>query len=181
MSEKVDVLCAELSLAAVAEQYANLADEAAKKKRSFVDYLEQVLRAEARMLETLRRLGVTSSFSRPRVSNDNAYAESLFRTCKYRPNYPVNGFATIDDARDWVLSFSRWYNTEHKHSGLKFTTPEQRHTGKATAILEHRQQVYRKARARHPNRWSGEIRNWVLPEKVWLNPEKEPSELNQAA
>jgi len=133
------------------------------------------------MLETLRRLGVTSSFSRPRVSNDNAYAESLFRTCKYRPDYPVNGFVTIEDARAWVPSFSRWYNTEHKHSGLKFTTPEQRHTGEATAILEHRQQVYREARARHPNRWSGDIRNWVLPEKVWLNPEKEQSELNQAA
>jgi len=135
----------------------------------------------ATMLETLRRLGVTSSFSRPRVSNDNAYAESLFRTCKYRPNYPVNGFATIADAREWVLSFSRWYNTEHKHSGLKFTTPEQRHTGEATAILEHRQQVYRNARTRHPNCWSGEIRNWALPEQVWLNPEKERSELNQAA
>jgi len=133
------------------------------------------------MLETLRRLGVTSSFSRPRVSNDNAYAESLFRTCKYRPNYPVNGFATIESARQWVLSFSRWYNTEHKHSGLKFTTPEQRHTGEATAILEHRQQVYREARARHPNRWSGEIRNWELPGQVWLNPEKEQSDLNQAA
>ena len=135
----------------------------------------------ASMLETLRRLGVTASFSRPRVSNDNAYAESLFRTCKYRPDYPVNGFATIEGARDWVLSFSRWYNTEHKHSGLKFTTPEQRHTGEATAILEHRQQVYREARSRHPNRWSGDIRNWELPEKIWLNPEKEQPELNQAA
>lgn len=133
------------------------------------------------MLETLRRLGVTSSFSRPRVSNDNAYAESLFRTCKYRPDYPANGFANINEARAWVLSFSRWYNTEHKHSGLKFTTPEQRHRGDAIVILEHRQQVYRLARERHPNRWSGDIRNWKLPEKVWLNPEKEQSDLNQAA
>jgi len=135
----------------------------------------------ASMLETLRRLGVTPSFSRPRVSNDNAYAESLFRTCKYRPDYPVNGFATIDEARAWVLSFTRWYNTEHKHSGLKFTTPAQRHTGEAEVILEHRKQVYRAARARHPNRWSGDIRNWDLPEKVWLNPEKERSDLNKAA
>ena len=55
------------------------------------------------MLETLRWLGVTPSFSRPRVSNDNAYAESVFRTCKYRPDYPVNGFASIDDARAWVF------------------------------------------------------------------------------
>ena len=68
--------------------------------------------------------GVTSSFGRPGVSNDNARAESLFRTCKYRPNYPVNGFAAIEGARDRVLSFSRWYNTGHKHSSLKFTTPE---------------------------------------------------------
>ena len=73
------------------------------------------------------------------------------------------------------------YNTAHKHSGLKFTTPEQRHTGEAAAILEHRQQVYRLARDRNPNRWSGEIRNWELPEKVWLNPEKEQSNLRQAA
>jgi transposase InsO family protein len=135
----------------------------------------------ASMLETLRCLGVTSSFSRPRVSNDNAYAESLFRTCKYRPNYPVNGFADINEARAWVLSFARWYNTEHKHSSLKFTTPQQRHTGEATAILEHRKEIYREARDRHPNRWSGEIRNWELPDKVWLNPEKEQPELNQAA
>jgi transposase InsO family protein len=135
----------------------------------------------ASMLETLRRLGVTSSFSRPRVSNDNAYAESLFRTCKYRPDYPVNGFTNIDEARAWVLSFSRWYNTEHKHSGLKFTTPEQRHTGEASSILAHREKIYTQAKERHPNRWSGDIRNWTLPEVVWLNPEKEQSELNKAA
>jgi putative transposase len=135
----------------------------------------------ASMLETLRRLGVTSSFSRPRVSNDNAYAESLFRTCKYRPDYPANGFATIDAARVWVLSFSRWYNTQHKHSGLKFTTPEQRHSGEATAILEHRQQVYQLAKQRHPDRWSGKIRNWALPQMVWLNPQKEQPDLNQVA
>ena len=133
------------------------------------------------MLETLRWLGVTPSFSRPRVSNDNAYAESVFRTCKYRPDYPVNGFASINEARAWVLSFSRWYNTEHKHSGLKFTTPEQRHTGVATAILAHRKHIYREAREHHPNRWRGDIRNWALPEKVWLNPEKEQPELNKAA
>jgi putative transposase len=135
----------------------------------------------ASMLVTLRHLGVTPSFSRPRVSNDNAYAESLFRTCKYRPDYPVNGFATIEEARVWVLSFTRWYNTEHKHSGLKFTTPVQRHTAETEVILKHRKQVYRAAKARHPNRWSGDIRNWDLPEKVWLNPEKERSDLNEAA
>jgi len=80
-----------------------------------------------------------------------------------------------------VLSFTRWYNTAHKHSGLKFTTPEKRHMGEATAILERRHQVSQVARERHPNRWSGEIRNWVLTEKVWLNPEKEQSDLKQSA
>ena len=69
------------------------------------------------MLETLRRLGITPSFSQPRVSNDNAYAD---------PDYPLNGFAAIVESRPGVLAFTRWYNTGHKHSGLKFTTPPPR-------------------------------------------------------
>ena len=93
----------------------------------------------------------------------------------------MDGFSDMDEARAWVLSFSRWYNTEHKHSGLKFTTPEQRHTGEATTILEHRKHIYTQARERHPNRWSGEIRHWELQEKVWLNPEKEQPDLSRAA
>lgn len=82
----------------------------------------------ATLLETLHRLDITPSYSRPRVSNDNAFAESLFRTCKYRPDYPVGGFTTLDEARAWVLSFVHWYNTQHKHNALKFTTPQQRHS-----------------------------------------------------
>jgi len=76
------------------------------------------------MLETLYQLGVATSFSRPRVSNDNAYSESIFKTCKYRPDYPYKGFLSIAEARDWVLKFSYWYNVNHKHSGLKFVTPQ---------------------------------------------------------
>lgn len=135
----------------------------------------------ATLLETLYRLGITPSYSRPRVSNDNAFPESLFRTCKYRPDYPVNGFATIDDARAWVLSFVHWYNTQHKHSGLKFTTPQQRHNGEAEMILNYRKQVYQVAQSRRPERWSRDIRNWSLPEQVWLNPEKELPNLKKAA
>ena len=135
----------------------------------------------ATLLETLYRLGVTPSYSRPRVGNDNAFAESLFRTCKYRPGYPVNGFKSSEDARAWVLSFTRWYNTEHKHSGLQFTTPQQCHGGEVEVILEHRKQVYEAAKARRPDRWSGEIRNWALPDQVWLNPENDMQELNKAA
>jgi putative transposase len=126
----------------------------------------------ATMLATLDRLGVTSSFSRPRVSNDNAFSESLFRTCKYRPDYPVKGFASLAEAREWVLKFSRWYNGEHKHSGLKFVTPNQRHTGNDKPVVEKRIKVYEQAKKRNPARWKGDIRNWVLPEEVWLNPEK---------
>ncbi len=70
----------------------------------------------AALLETLYKLGVATSRSRPRVSNDNAYAESIFRTVKYRPNYPYKGFSDLDKAREWVLNFTRFYNYEHRHT-----------------------------------------------------------------
>jgi transposase InsO family protein len=136
----------------------------------------------ATMLATLEQLGVAPSFSRPRVSNDNAYAESLFRTCKYRPDYPAKPFGTLDEARTWTQKFVRWYNHEHKHSGLKFVTPMQRHTGQDAAILAHREKVYRDARNRNPGRWSQDTRNWKLDDQVWLNPERiRPEALQQAA
>ncbi len=122
------------------------------------------------MLETLYQLGVATSFSRPRVSNDNAYAESIFKTCKYRPDYPYKGFESIEKARDWVLKFSHWYNFNHKHSGIKFITPHQRHSGLADRVLDKRKAVYQRAKERNPNRWRGDIRNWDLPEEVHLNP-----------
>lgn len=130
----------------------------------------------ATLLETLYQLGITPSKSRPRVSNDNPYAESIFRTCKYRPNYPAKGFATLTEAREWVLKFTKWYNQEHRHSGLNFLTPNQRHNGLSKQILERRKQVYEKAKLKHPERWSGPIRDWTVDEIVWLNPEriKEP-------
>lgn len=136
----------------------------------------------ATMLATLEQLGVAPSFSRPRVSNDNAYAESLFRTCKYRPDYPAKPFESLDEARAWTQKFVRWYNHEHKHSGLKFVTPAQRHTGQDAAILARREKVYRDARNRNPERWSQGTRNWKLEDQVWLNPERiRPETLQQAA
>lgn len=123
------------------------------------------------LLETLYGLGITPSRSRPRVSNDNPYAESVFRTCKYRPEYPAKGFGDRDEARKWALHFVRWYNTEHRHSGLNFLTPNQRHQGLAKQIFNNRQRIYEAAKAKHPNRWSGNTRNWSLDEEVWLNPE----------
>lgn len=126
----------------------------------------------ASLLETLYQLGITPSRSRPRVSNDNPYAESIFRTCKYRPNYPTKGFCDLTEARTWVLSFVRWYNKDHRHSGLNFLTPNQRHDGSANQIFKQRKQVYEKAKLLHPERWSGEIRDWTLEEEIWLNPER---------
>ncbi len=116
----------------------------------------------------LDELGIRRSYSRPGVSDDNAYSESLFRTCKYRPEYP-GAFATIKEARAWMLAFVRWYNTQHKHRNLKFVSPAERHEGKDTAIFAHRTAVYQQARSKHPERWSRDIRNWSLPSEVWLN------------
>ena len=136
----------------------------------------------ATMLATLEKLGIMPSFSRPRVSNDNPYAESLFRTCKYRPNYPRRQFETVDQARQWVQQFVQWYNHQHKHSGLKFVTSAQRHAGQADAILRRREHVYEAAKQRCPERWSGATRNWQLKDEVWLDPERaDPALLKLAA
>ncbi len=128
----------------------------------------------ATMLATLQRLGIVPSFSRPAVSDDNAYSEALFRTLKYSPAYPKKPFASIDQARQWVLRFVTWYNTEHRHSGIKFVTPEQRHYGQEHAILERRRTVYEAAKQAMPQRWKGRhTRDWSPMGEVWLNPPKE--------
>ena len=128
------------------------------------------------MLATLQRLGVVASFSRPRVSDDNPYSEALFRTLKYRPEYPSGPFTRLEEARRWVAGFVVWYNTEHRHSAIRFVTPEERHTGREEAILKQRQRVYERARRRNPRRWSGATRNWQPVKTVRLNPEKKPSQ-----
>lgn len=125
------------------------------------------------MLAKMYELSVCSSFSRPRVSNDNPYSESLFRTLKYCPEWPVDGFSNIGKAREWVHSFIRWYNTQHRHSGIKFVTPEQRHQGLDKTLLKQREAVYEAARCQHPERWSGKTRNWTPVAIVALNPENE--------
>lgn len=126
----------------------------------------------ATMLVTLQRLGVIPSFSRPSVSNDNPYSEALFRTLKYRPTYPEKPFSSLEEARNWVSKFIKWYNTEHLHSGIKFVSPETRHQGLDEDILKLRDQVYKEAKAKNPNRWSKETRNWSKIQEVRLNPEK---------
>jgi len=121
----------------------------------------------------LADLGITPSHSRPRVSNDNAFSESLFRTIKYCPQWPSQGFVTLEGARKWVMHFVRWYNNEHRHSAIRFVTPAQRHRCEDKAILNKRDEVYALAKAKHPERWSGKTRNWEPINGVTLNPEKE--------
>jgi transposase InsO family protein len=129
----------------------------------------------ATMLATLQRLGVVPSFSRPSVSNDNPYSESLFGSMKYSPAYPARPFESLEAARAWVHAFVTWYNGTHRHSGIQYVTPNERHQGEDDAILAQRKAVYKTARARHPERWSGTIRNWTKPEVVYLNPNKPDS------
>jgi transposase InsO family protein len=130
----------------------------------------------ATLLATLERLGVASSFSRPSVSDDNPYSESLFKTLKYRPSYPDSPFGGIEEAREWVRSFVQWYNTEHLHSAIRFVTPGSRHLGLDKAILAKRAAVYENAKRLNPLRWSRHTRNWSAITEVHLNPPKQRSE-----
>lgn len=125
------------------------------------------------MLATLQRLGIVPSFSRPRVSDDNPYSESLFRTLKYRPAYPQGPFQSLSAAQAWVADFVVWYNTEHLHSAIGFVTPQDRHDGNDIDILAARRRTYERARSRHPERWSRQTRRWDRADVVTLNPVSE--------
>ena len=125
------------------------------------------------VLAMLNWLGVSPSYSRPRVSDDNAYSEALFRTAKYRPEYPAKGFQTPEEARQWAAAFVHWYNVEHHHSGIRYVSPAQRHDGRDQAILAARHALYQQARERNPARWSGNTRDWSHIGPVTLNPERD--------
>jgi len=123
------------------------------------------------MIATLQWLGVVPSFSRPHVSNDNPYSEALFRTLKHTAGYPSLPFASLDAACRWVTRFTAWYNSEHRHSGIRYVTPDERHFGREASVLSRRHQVYQLARKQHPERWSRPTRNWTPVGTVVLNPE----------
>lgn len=123
------------------------------------------------MLATLQGLGVASSFSRPAVSNDNPYSEALFKTLKYCPSYPHKSFTDLSHARRWTEQFVNWYNNEHRHSGIAYVTPAQRHAGEDVQLLAQRQSVYEAAKAQNPLRWSGAVRDWDFISEVYLNPD----------
>jgi putative transposase len=75
-----------------------------------------------------------------------------------------------EDARGWGARFVTWYNTEHRHSAIRFVTPGDRHFGRETALPARRHEVYPRARVRHPERWSRDTRNWTLASLVRLAP-----------
>ena len=131
----------------------------------------------ATMLATLQWLGIIASFSRPSVSDDNAYSEALFKTLKYRPEYPSAPFESVEASEAWVGEFVQWYNFEHRHSGILFVTPSSRHYGEDILILEKRKEVYEEAKQKNPIRWaSGKTRNWEPISEVTLNPSKHKEE-----
>jgi len=125
------------------------------------------------VLAMLHWLGIAPSHSRPRVSDDNSHVEALFRTAKYRPEFPAAGFADLAEARQWAAAFVHWYNHEHRHSGIRHVTPAQRHAGEDRPVLAARHALYRQARERHPRRWSGRTRDWSPIGAVTLNPERD--------
>jgi len=127
----------------------------------------------ATMKATMEKLGVLSSYSRPRVSNDNPCSEALFRTLKYRPSYPSQPFESLEHASKWVDGFVRWYNEEHRHSAIGYVTPASRHDGSADEILRRRKATFEAAKRRYPERWGGRpVRRCEAPKVLFLNPSK---------
>jgi putative transposase len=114
-------------------------------------------------------LGVTASFSRPRVSNDNPYSEAVFKTLKYRPEMPER-FGSLEDARAFCHHLFDWYNNRHYHIGIALLTPADVHRGRARAIIQARQDVLDRAFIRHPERFARPPIHHKPPEVSWINP-----------
>ena len=163
-----------------AEHAAHLAKRAALAEGIHAKAVRPVLHGDngatlkaTTVLAMLHWLGIKPSYSRPRVSDDNAFVEALFRTAKYRPEFPLKGFAELDAAQQWAARFVHWYNDEHRHSGIRYVTPGQRHAGQDRRVLAARHALYQEARERNPRRWSGSTRNWTPATAVTLNPERD--------
>lgn len=126
-------------------------------------------------------LDVLASYSRPRVSDDNPYSESHFKTVKYAPAYP-GWFEEVEAARDYFGAFFRRYNAQHRHSGLGLMTPEAVHTGRAHALQEQRRRVLANAYVRHPERFvRGAPTPPPIPAEVWINRPEHSLEMEAAA
>ena len=126
------------------------------------------------MAQLLANLGITKSFSRPHVSNDNPFSESHFKTLKYRPTFPKR-FGSLEDAKSFCQEFFTWYNQEHRHTGIALLPPEVVHYGFASDVITRRNQVLLEAYRRYPERFVNKIPTAPqLPEAVWINPPEKP-------
>jgi len=124
----------------------------------------------------LSDLGITKTHSRPHVSNDNPFSEAQFKTLKYRPEFPER-FGSLEDSRAFCRPFFYWYNTEHRHSGIAFLTPQAVHYGRAPQILETRSATLDAAFEAHPERFKGRRPSpKSLPKAVWINPPADDAE-----
>ena len=114
-------------------------------------------------------LGILATTSRPRVSNDNPYSESNFKTLKYRPETPER-FGSLEAALTWGRHILPWYNTVHYHSGIADLTPASVHYGRGQQILEARDGVMSQAFAGRPDRFNNKHpKLFSLPKEVWIN------------
>lgn len=118
--------------------------------------------------ELLHDLGVDKSHSRPRVSNDNAFMESHYKTLKYQPDYPER-FASINQARQWCRKFFDWYNEEHYHQGIGYHHPADVHDGTHKTVTKKRQATLDAAHRVHPRRFAKRPHPQKVPEEVWIN------------
>jgi putative transposase len=124
--------------------------------------------------QLLADLGVLQSHSRPHQSNDNPYSESQFKTLKYSPTFPKR-FSTIAGARTFCGNFFKYYNNEHRHSGIGLHTPADVHFGRAEAVREKRQGVLDAAYAAMPERFGTPPQAPRIPQAFWINrPEEAP-------
>jgi putative transposase len=129
----------------------------------------------------LAQLGITAGFSRPYTSDDNPYSEAQFKTLKYWPGFP-DRFGGQEDVEEFCRPFFRWYNTEHRHSGIGFMTPEAMHYGRAGMIREVRERTLLAAHQAHPERFvRGVPKAPALPTAAWINPPQKKTESTDAA
>lgn len=115
------------------------------------------------------KLGIASSFSRPRVSDDNPYSEALFKTVKYRPEIP-DRFGSVEDGRATCAALFDWYNNRHYHTGIALLTPADVHYGRASRIIEARQRTLEAAFRQHPERFARRPVHPTPAEASWINP-----------
>ncbi len=113
----------------------------------------------ATMMMILYNLGVIPSFSRPRISDDNPYSESLFKTLKYAAGF-LKYFKDLFHSRNWMVDFIGWYNEQHRHSGINYITPNPRHSGIGEEIILKRNQTLAAAYSRNPERWCRKPAVW---------------------